>query len=84
MDKQTVQVPTDMVTEIERRAEEDNVSESEATRQLLRRGMKYGELKQKAERLRRERRHLVNHHNEHQPRQAGLIQRAKRWLQEMV
>ncbi|MCL7417444.1 MAG: ribbon-helix-helix protein, CopG family [Halalkalicoccus sp.] len=52
MERLTVRVPEDLLEEVERVAAADDVSQSEAARQLLRRGTAYDDLKQENERLR--------------------------------
>lgn len=52
MERLTIRIPEDVLEEIEARASADDVSQSEAARQLLRRGSEYDDLKRENERLR--------------------------------
>lgn len=52
MDKRTIRIPDDVAAEIDRRAEADDVSESAAARQLLRRGLEYDGLQAERDQLR--------------------------------
>lgn len=95
MERLTIRVPEDLLTEIEDLAEAEEISHSEAARQLLRQGVEADALKQEAERLRREKRLILEQREEHtelvravsreQTRedrraQAGVLTRAKWWL----
>lgn len=66
MDKRTIRIPDDVAEDIDRRAEENDVSDSEAARELLRRGMEADELEREVERLNRERRQLLEQREENQ------------------
>lgn len=66
MEKRTIRIPDDVATEIDRRADDDDVSESAAARQLLRRGIEADELEQEVKRLNRERRQLLEQREENQ------------------
>jgi metal-responsive CopG/Arc/MetJ family transcriptional regulator len=88
MDKRTIRIPDDVATEIDRRAEADDVSESAAARQLLRRGIEADELEAERDRLREQLAatnarqddvaELVEYvEDEQRYRQAGLMQRLK-------
>ena len=66
MEKRTIRIPDDVATEIDRRADDNDVSESAAARQLLRRGIEADELEREVERLNRERRQLLEQREENQ------------------
>jgi len=94
MEKRTVRVPDEVAEEIDRRAEADDVSESAAARELLRRGMEADELEREVERLNRERRQLLEQRDENKQlrryvedeqryRQAGIVTRVKWFLRGM-
>ena len=95
MERLTIRVPEELLEEIEDLAEAEDVSQSEAARTLLRRGTEAEALQQEAERLRREKRLILEQREEHtelvravareQSRedrraQAGVLTRAKWWL----
>ena len=49
MERLTIRVPADLAAIIEEQADADDVSESEAARQLLRRGTEYEDLRRELE-----------------------------------
>lgn len=97
MEKRTIRIPDDAATEIDCRAEADDVSESAGGRQLLRRGMKYDDLQAERDELRNQLQavnqredsvgELVEYvedvEDEQRYRQAGLVQRVKWFLRGM-
>ena len=54
MERLTIRVPEDLAKTIDERSAADDVSDSEAARQLLRRGTEYDDLKTENERLQRQ------------------------------
>ena len=95
MERLTVRVPEDLLKEIEDRADAEDISQSEAARQLLRQGIEAEALQQEAERLRREKRLILEQREEHtelvravqneqtlaeRKASAGALTRAKWWL----
>jgi predicted transcriptional regulator len=91
MEKRTIRVPDEVAEEIDRRAENEDVSESAAARELLRRGMEADELEREVERLNRERRQLLEQRegnqqlrryveDEQRYRQADIVKRVKWFL----
>lgn len=92
MERLTVRVPEDLLEEIEDLADAEDVSTSEAARRLLRKGTEAEVLEQEAERLRREKRLILEQREEHtelvrqvrsdrtlaeRKAQAGLLTKAK-------
>lgn len=54
MERLTIRVPEELLEEIEDRASADGVSQSEAARQLLRRGTEYDRIRDERDRLERQ------------------------------
>lgn len=65
MERLTIRVPEELLEEIERIQDADDVSQSEAARQLLRRGSAYDEVKTERDRLERQYRQLIEQREEH-------------------
>jgi Arc/MetJ-type ribon-helix-helix transcriptional regulator len=65
MEKITVRVTDEQAEEIDRRADADDVSKSEAVRDLLRRGTEYDSIREERDRLQRQYRQLVDQREEH-------------------
>lgn len=91
MKRLTIRVPDDLKEEIEERAKAEDMSQSEAARTLLERGMEAERIEQEAERLRNEKRMLLEQREENTElrryvedelsyREAGLGTRVKWWL----
>jgi len=58
-------VPEDVDADIEAYADENGVSKSDAIREVLKRGLEYERLQSENERLRNEKRTLINQREEH-------------------
>jgi metal-responsive CopG/Arc/MetJ family transcriptional regulator len=65
MERLTIRVPEDLTDEIDRRADADDVSTSEAARQLLRRGTEYDRIQEERDRYERQYQQLVEQRQEH-------------------
>ena len=87
-------VPEDTDASIEEYADKNEISKSDAIRELLKRGIEYDRLQTENERLRNEKRMIINQRDEHRElveyvedeqryRQAGLVQRVKWFLRGM-
>ena len=64
MKRLTIRVPEDLAETIDERATAADVSDSEAARQLLRRGTEYDDLQTENERLRNEKRGIIEQRTE--------------------
>lgn len=91
MERLTVRVPEDLLEEIEDLADQEDVSNSEAARTLLRQGVEAEDIRRENQRLqqqlgvliedREERTQLVRYaETEREYREAGLSTRLKWWL----
>lgn len=65
MERLTIRVPEEIMEELERIQDADNVSQSEAARQLLRRGSEYERIRNERDRFERQYRQLVDQREEH-------------------
>lgn len=65
MDLHTIRMPEDLLDELAEEAEEKDMSRAEYIRSLLRQRTEYAELRRENERLRNEKRNVVNQREEH-------------------
>lgn len=65
MKKLTVRIPEELLEDVERIQADDDVSQSEAVRRLLRRGSEYESIRQERDRFERQYQQLVQQREQH-------------------
>lgn len=94
MKQVAARVPEGTNDGIEAFADENDVSKSDAIREVLSRGLEYDRLRSENERLRNEKRTIINQRDENSQlveyvedeqryRQAGVVQRVRWWFRGM-